>query len=97
MFSTYFEWTVKPGTEAEFVEFWTTGTEALRLAGSFGSALFIGEDGNYRAFARWPDRETRDRAFAKNIAHDNGDRFRDCILEEIRRDDLEQVVNLWVT
>ena len=97
MFATYIRWTVKSGRVGEFVALWTEGTKALRLEGSLGSALFAGQDGSYSAFARWPDKDTRDRAFAKRIRPDIFDPFRDCILETISWDDVEMVKDLWVT
>ena len=96
MFATYFRWTVKPGKEAEFAALWSEGTKALRLEGSLGSALFTGQDGSYSAFARWPDKDTRDRAFAKKIRPDIFDPFRECILKTVSWDDVELIENLWV-
>lgn len=97
MFATYFSWTVKPSKDAEFRALWSAGTKALQLEGSLGSALFKGQDGSYSAVARWPDRETRDRAFAKGVRRDIFDPFRACILETISWDDVDRIEDLWVT
>jgi hypothetical protein len=97
MFATYFKWKVKAGREAEFLALWSKGTQALRLENSLGSALFAGEDGLYSGFARWPDKETRDQAFAKGIRPDIFDPLRDCIEETLIWDDLQLLENQWVT
>ena len=96
MFATYFRWTVTPGKEAEFAALWSEGTKALQLEGSLGSALFKGADGSYSAFARWPNRETRDRAFAKGVRPDIFEPFRACIQETISWDDVDLIENLWL-
>lgn len=97
MFATYFKWKVKSGREAEFLALWSEGTAAMRSEGSLGSALFAGKDGLYSGFARWPDRETRDRVFTKGIRPDIFDPFRDCIEETLVCDDLDLIESQWVT
>jgi hypothetical protein len=96
MFATYFEWTVRPGCEDEFLEIWHQGTLLLRSEGSLGSALFKGEDGHFRAIARWPDRLTRDAAFARTAEADVFVRMRACVESTVHRDDIAEVDNLWL-
>lgn len=96
MFATFFKWKVKSGFEDQFTALWSEGTKAYWLEGSLGSALFVGKDGDYRALARWPDKETRDRAFAKNIQPDVFSPFRECIEETLIWDEIELVEDLWV-
>jgi hypothetical protein len=96
MMATYFAWQIKPGREAEFKRLWSAGTEALRGEGSLGSALFESGDGQFHAFARWPDRATRDTAFAKNMRPDIFGPMAACILETRVRQDMELVEDQWV-
>lgn len=95
MLATFFEWAVRPGREEEFVRAWNEGTALLLEEGSLGSALFRGVDGRFNALARWPDRETRDAAFARTADHPAFATLRDCVSETLRRDDTDEVSNLW--
>ena len=97
MLATYFEWQVKPGCEAEFERLWSLGTQALRLDGSLGSALFRSENGRFHAFARWPDRTTRDAAIAKRIELGLFQPFTDCIETVLAQQDMDLVDDQWVS
>jgi len=63
-FVAIYRWRLKPGLECDFIENWRRITEQARLAGSGGSSLFRGVDGNWVAIARWPSREARSSFFA---------------------------------
>jgi quinol monooxygenase YgiN len=94
-FATFFEWQVLPGKEEEFARQWEVVTLALRAEGSHGSALFRGDGGTYYAFARWPDRATRDAAFAKNIVPAATEAMRACIADSRQRIDMDEQLNHW--
>ena len=96
MFAIYFEWRVKKGAEAEFERLWSAGTEALRQEGSFGSALFRSASGRYHGFARWPDRETRDRVFGPDFRPDIFKPFAETIDEMLVREEMELIESQWV-
>ncbi|MDP9139597.1 MAG: antibiotic biosynthesis monooxygenase [Pseudomonadota bacterium] len=58
-FAAIYQWRVKPGMEAQFVEAWTAVTRQLmRIDGARGSRLHRLENGNFVAYAQWPDRAT---------------------------------------
>lgn len=96
MFAIYFEWRVKAGSEQEFERLWSAGTEALQEMGSLGSALFSSGLGRYHAFARWPDRETRDRIFTDDFRQDIFKPFADCIDEMLVRQEMDLIESQWV-
>jgi hypothetical protein len=96
MFATYFEWQVEAGREDEFRQLWSAGTAALRGEGSWGSALFQSGPSRFHAFARWPDKATRDTAFACNIRPDIFDPFRQCIEQSIHWIEMDLVEDQWV-
>jgi len=95
MFATFFQWTIYPGREAEFVEIWNEGTALLLKHGSLGSALFRGQDGRFSALARWPDVATRDVAFDQVRDYSVFVRMRACVAETNRWDDIDEVSNMW--
>jgi hypothetical protein len=94
VFATLFEWTVQPGREDAFESAWEEATLELRALGSQGSALFRGEGGELIGFARWPDRATRDAAFARS-GQKAFERMSECLAAPTRRVDLDEVRNLW--
>ncbi|MEO1172349.1 MAG: antibiotic biosynthesis monooxygenase [Myxococcota bacterium] len=62
MFAVLYRWRVKPGFEQQFRENWARMTEEFRtLHGGLGSALHQNDDGQFVAYARWPDRATWER------------------------------------
>jgi hypothetical protein len=95
MIVTLFEWMIPQGRESEFREIWNEGTQLLLREGSLGSALFVGDDGHFRALARWPDRATRDAAFARTKNEPVFVRMRDCIEATLCREDADEIANLW--
>ena len=95
MLATFFQWRIKPGQRAIFEACWTEITRAYRAQGSFGSALFECEDGTLCAFARWPDRATRDEAFAMDLLPEVSARMRDAVGETVQRLDMDTVTDLW--
>ena len=64
MLDTYFEWTIEESREEEFRALWNRATAAYLEQGSLGSSLWKSDSGGLCAFALWPDRDTRDRAYA---------------------------------
>ena len=95
MFATFFEWRIRDGAKEQFEQAWADATEILKTHGSMGSALFQNDVGHYCAFARWPDRATRNAAFAAADLTDSGGAMRGAVTDTIHRIDLEQVRNLW--
>lgn len=63
-FAVIYRWSVDPAQEGYFRERWKLGTERLKGLGSLGSCLTRAANGDFIAFARWPDEATRERAFA---------------------------------
>ncbi len=62
-FAVIYQWRVKPGMEAQFVESWTALTwEMMRSEGARGSRLHRLENGNFVGYAQWPDRAAWEKA-----------------------------------
>ena len=58
MFAAIYKWRVLPGREAEFEEAWRLGTIAIRdQLGGWGSRLHRAANGEYFAYAQWPDED----------------------------------------
>lgn len=58
MFAVIYHCYVKPGREADFEEAWEEMTHEFRdVHGGLGSCLHKTDEGEYLAYARWPDRE----------------------------------------
>ena len=95
MFATFFEWQIRHGADEQFERAWAEATIILKAYGSMGSALFRNDAGHYCAFARWPDRATRDAAFAAADLAQSGAAMRGAVSDTVHRIDLEQVRNLW--
>ncbi len=59
MFHVAYEFKVKAGCEAPFIEAWRAVTLAFRrYRGALGSRLHRAEDGTYVAYAQWPSEES---------------------------------------
>ena len=63
-FVAIYRWRVEPHFADAFIAKWEETTIALGKHGGMGSLLGRTEDGLFAAIALWPDRETRDTAFA---------------------------------
>jgi len=64
MIVVLYKWRVDPSKEAVFIENWAVVTRHyLEHCGSLGSRLHRGSDGLFYGYAKWPDNETRERAF----------------------------------
>ncbi|WP_265562348.1 hypothetical protein [Sphingomicrobium arenosum] len=97
MIATFFEWVIKEGMEAQFREGWEEVTAMLYPDGSFGSSLFTNEAGNLCAIALWPDKATRDAAFAPYLeapteAHL---KMRAAVERSVHRIDLDCISEMW--
>jgi heme-degrading monooxygenase HmoA len=66
-FLAIYRWTVEPGQEAAFEEWWREGTDHLKAYASFGSTLVSEVEGRYLGVALWPDAETRAAGFAARV------------------------------
>ncbi|HEX7776564.1 MAG TPA: hypothetical protein VF449_08555 [Parvibaculum sp.] len=65
MIAVIYRWHVEKKDEAEFRRRWHEITEDIvHHHGGGGSRLHRAENGEWIAYARWPSREDRDRAFA---------------------------------
>ena len=97
MLATFFEWRIHEGKEQQFRDGWDAVTRMLHQDGSYGSSLFTNAAGHYCAFAIWPDKQTRDRAFAPYLEKPTDQHLlvREAIAEEIQRMDLDCVNDLW--
>lgn len=59
MFVVMFEFVVKEGFEDQFLEAWPSVTQGIYLLkGSLGSRLHKNVNGEYIAYAQWPNKET---------------------------------------
>ncbi len=58
MFAVIYKFKIKSGMEWKFQEAWSTMThEFLNIHGGLGSCLHKDDDGNFLAYARWPNRQ----------------------------------------
>ena len=65
MIAVIYRWRVDKENEAEFRRRWNEITQDIvSHHGGGGSRLHRAENGDWVAYARWPSREDRDRAFA---------------------------------
>ena len=95
MIATFFHWRIREGRRDQFIAAWAAVTDALKADGSLGSALFEGEDGTFRALARWPDRATRDRAFAALSLPAASEAMHEAIAQTLQRVDCDERDNRW--
>ncbi|MEW4448295.1 hypothetical protein [Qipengyuania sp. JC766] len=63
-FIAVYRWKIAEENVAAFRECWRAATRELGPHGIRGSLFARADDGTFCAIALWPDRETRDRAFA---------------------------------
>ncbi|HEY1075724.1 MAG TPA: antibiotic biosynthesis monooxygenase [Fontimonas sp.] len=71
-FAVIYQWRIKAGMEAQFVEAWTAVTwELMRQEGARGSRLHRLENGNFVGYAQWPDRAAWEKACSPD-AKDSG-------------------------
>jgi hypothetical protein len=94
MIAVVYRWRLKPDRRDAFAAAWAEATGALVAHGSMGSALFEGPDGVSWAIARWPDAETRARAFA-SLEGDVAARMEACVQERFDAVVLDLVQDLW--
>ncbi len=74
MIAVIYRWRVEKKHEAEFQRRWHEITQdILQHHGGGGSRLHKAENGEWVAYARWPSRQDRDRAFAAR-AHEMQDK-----------------------
>ncbi|HAC58334.1 antibiotic biosynthesis monooxygenase [Parvibaculum sp.] len=65
MKAAIYRWKVAPGDEEYFARRWHEITQdIMRDHGGGGSRLHRAENGDFVAYARWPSRQARDKAFA---------------------------------
>ncbi len=65
MKAAIYRWKVAPGDEEYFARRWHEITQdIMRDHGGGGSRLHRAENGDFVAYARWPSKEARDKAFA---------------------------------
>tara|TARA_R110000824_G_scaffold118960_11_gene271816 strand:+ start:26099 stop:26425 length:327 start_codon:yes stop_codon:yes gene_type:complete len=65
MYAVIYRWRVETRHEAEFQRRWHEITEDIVAHhGGGGSRLHRAENGDWIAYARWPSKEARDKAFA---------------------------------
>ncbi len=93
--ATLFRWRVGDERRTAFEADWRIVTEALLEHGSLGSALFDACDGMLCALARWPDRATRDRAFATLADDPRVAAMRRHAVEPLERRDMTLIADLW--
>ena len=59
MFAVLYRFTINENMESQFIDAWKQLTQLIyEYEGSLGSRLHKQNDGNYFAYAQWPDKET---------------------------------------
>lgn len=59
MYVVMFEFVIKEGCEEQFIKAWPSVTQGIYLfKGSLGSRLHKNVNGEYIAYAQWPDQKT---------------------------------------
>ena len=62
VFAVIYRWGITPGLEKEFERIWKESTQTIYSTfGSLGSSLHKAENGEYVAYARWPDKKSWER------------------------------------
>jgi hypothetical protein len=95
MITIIYEWRLITGCGDQFVSAWQDITLELKKHGSLGSALFDGPDGTLFGIARWPNNQTRQRAFTSAPIHDASARMKNCVQESFAEKVLSDKLNLW--
>jgi heme-degrading monooxygenase HmoA len=63
MFNVIYRWKIHPGKEVQFEKAWAEATHLIRsYRGGLGSRLHRCLDGEFLAYAQWPDQQTWERA-----------------------------------
>jgi hypothetical protein len=84
MFAIVYRWQVVPGLEAQFEAGWRRGTQRIAVEfGGWGSRLHQMDEGDYIAYAQWPDEATWKKAMESRMRHSD---------EEARRQYREAIV-----
>ncbi|MCU7553204.1 antibiotic biosynthesis monooxygenase [Alteromonas sp. ASW11-19] len=85
MYIVMFRFVVKPGKEAQFLAAWPTTTQGIYLfKGSLGSRLHRNKNGEFIAYAQWPDEATWQAAASIEMSEDY----------EQSREDMRAALNL---
>ncbi len=59
MYCVLYEFKIKPGGETQFTESWHTVTkDVIEQSGSLGARLHKSDEGDWIAYAQWPDCES---------------------------------------
>ena len=95
MIATFFRWKVRAGEEEQFRAAWNDSTRYYLGQGSNGSSLWRDGDGNFCAFALWPDRETRATAFATDTGRGFLAKIAPLVEEVIGKVDLDELDVHW--
>lgn len=83
-FTVMYRWRVKEGCEQRFIEGWAAVTKYhLENSGSYGSRLHKGSDGIFYAYAQWPSKEARDRAFSGEDLTEAAESMTDSVAERL--------------
>jgi len=78
-----FEFVVKDGCEEKFLEAWPSVTQGIYLfKGSLGSRLHKNINGEYIAYAQWPDQQTWE-ASAKIEMTPDYEQFREAMRDSL--------------
>lgn len=95
-YAVLLRWRLKPGRYEAFAQAWEAVTLAMLAEDSLGSTLFEAADGTVHALARWPDKATRERAFADHVVATARKIMADAIEEALPEVELTERINLWV-
>lgn len=97
MFAVLYTFKIKEGREVEFIQSWTSLTALIyQNEGSYGSKLHRDSNGDFVAYALWPDKETWKNAGSKlpNEADEFRLMMKDSCLKIETKYELEEVNNL---
>ncbi|MCF6442929.1 antibiotic biosynthesis monooxygenase [Pseudoalteromonas luteoviolacea] len=85
MFVVMFEFVVQEGFEEQFIKAWPSVTQGIYLfKGSLGSRLHKNVNGEYIAYAQWPDKQTWEASSEIEMSPDY----------EMHRDSMQESLNL---
>ncbi len=93
-----YRWRVRPGSEDQFVDGWSTITPRLREErGSRGSRLHKGDNGLWYGYAQWPNAEAIANAFLEPVDEPAAARMREAVIENFTPVKLEPVADFLVS
>lgn len=97
MYAVIYEFKVKKGKDADFIDAWEAMTELIyKNEGSLGSRLHLEQPGVYIAYAQWPSQYVFEHPgnHIPEIANEIREQMRNCCSEITTLHTMEQVSDL---